>query len=151
MFLYPGSPFTRDPFFRDPFAAMRRLQNEFDRVFAPVTTALGQTTFPAVNMWQGENSIALTAELPGFQAEDIEISVKDDTLTLSGERKAPDTADKAVWHLRERPFGRFVRTVRLPHRVDAENVEARFANGVLQVELQRPEDDRPRRIEVKSA
>lgn len=151
--LYPTSAFARDPFFRDPFATMRRLQDEIDRAFAPLTTGYGYAGagFPAVNMWQGEHSIALTAELPGFKPEDIDIQVKDDTLTISGERSMPEVGEKAVWHLRERPAGRFVRSIRLPFRVDAESVDARFVNGVLEIELTRPEEDRPRRIEVKSA
>lgn len=151
MFLYPTSALSRDPFFRDPFVAMRRLQDEFDRVYAPMARGRTRAEFPAVNLWQGENSVALTAELPGFKPEDIDISVKEDTLTISGQRSAPETGEKAVWHLRERPVGRFARTIRLPFRVDAENVVARFVNGVLEVELSRPEADRPRRIEVKSA
>ncbi|HUF86038.1 MAG TPA: Hsp20/alpha crystallin family protein [Thermohalobaculum sp.] len=155
MLLYPTSAFARDPFFRDPFAALRRLHDEIDRGFAPLTTgsAPGHAPagFPAVNMWQGEHSIALTAELPGFKAEDIDISVKDDTLTISGQRSSPEVGEKAVWHLRERPFGRFARSIGLPFRVDAEKVNARFVNGVLEIELSRPEEDRPRRIEVKSA
>jgi HSP20 family protein len=158
MLLYPTStftpdPFFRDPFFRDPFTTMRRLQDEIDRAFAPLATSFGYAgaSFPAVNMWQGEHSIALTVELPGFKSEDIDISVKDDMLTISGQRKAPEVGDTAVWHLRERPFGKFIRTIRLPFRVDAEKVEARFVNGVLEIELTRPEEDRPRRIEVKSA
>lgn len=153
MLLYPSS-FARDPFLRDPFLAMRRLQDELDRAFAPTgagTVQAGQAGFPAVNMWQGEHSIALTAELPGFKSDDIDIQIKDDTLTISGQRTAPEAGEKAVWHLRERPQGKFARTIRLPFRVDAESVEARFRDGVLEIELKRPEQDRPRRIEVKSA
>lgn len=146
MLLYPSSTFRRDP-----FVAMRRLQDEFDRAFAPYFAERGSASFPAVNMWQGENSVAVTAELPGVETDDIEISVKDDTLTLTGERKMPEVGDKAVWHMRERPFGRFVRTVQLPFRVDADKVEARFTNGVLQIEMKRPDEDRPRRIPVKTS
>lgn len=155
MLLYPTSAFSRDPFFRDPFTVMRRLQDEIDRSFAPLTRGYAQgyapAGFPTVNMWQGEHSIALTAELPGFKPEDIDISVKDDTLTISGQRAASEVGEKAVWHLRERPFGRFARTIGLPFRVDPEKVDARFVNGVLEIELSRPEEDRPRRIEVRSA
>lgn len=151
MLLYPTGTLSRDPFFRDPFAAMRRLQSELDRAWMPESGGYAQASFPAVNLWQGEHSVALTAELPGFKAEDIDISVKEDTLTISGQRAAPEVGDKAVWHLRERPVGKFSRTIRLPFRVDSENVEARFVNGVLEVELSRPEQDRPRRIAVKSA
>ena len=149
--LYRTRPFTRDPFFGDPFAVMRRLQDEIDRTFAPGTGSSTAAGFPAVNMWQGEHSVALTAELPGFKPDDIDISVKDDTLTISGQRSAPETGEKAVWHLRERPVGKFARTIQLPFRVDPEKVDARFVNGVLEIELSRPEEDRPRRIEVKTA
>lgn len=155
MMLYPTGAFARDPFFRDPFAVMRRLQDEIDRSFAPLSSGYAgghaAAGFPAVNMWQGEHSIALTAELPGFKPEEIDIQVEDDTLTITGQRSMPEVGEKAVWHLRERPFGRFVRTIRLPFRVDAGKVDARFVDGVLEIELTRPEEDRPRRIEVKSA
>jgi len=145
MLLYPSLTLGRDPYW-----AMRRFQDEFDRAFGSYRPATEQGGFPAINMWQGENSVAVTTELPGLAPEDIEISVKDATLVLSGERKAPDTGEKAVWHMRERPFGRFSRSIRLPFRVNPENVEARFTNGVLQIELHRPEEDRPRRIQVKA-
>jgi HSP20 family protein len=130
----------------DPFALMRRLQQDFDR-WQPVA-ARG---FPAVNIWQSADSTAVTAELPGVESADIDIQVKEDLLTISGERKAPQTEGEAAWHRRERGFGRFSRVIRLPYRVDAENVEARFDDGVLQIELHRPEDDKPRRIEIKAA
>lgn len=146
MLLYPSTALGRDP-----FLAMRRFQDEFDRAFAPYLPDTGSAGYPAVNMWQGENSIAITTELPGVEPDDIDISVKEDTLTLSGERKMPEVGDKATWHMRERPVGRFARSIRLPFRVNPDNVEAHFSNGVLQIELQRPEEDRPRRIQVKAA
>ena len=146
MLLYPASSLARDP-----IAAMRQLHDEIERAFAPIMSDAGPKTFPAVNMWQGEQSVALTAKLPGVAPDDIDIAVKDDVLTLSGERKLPEVGDRAVWHRRERPYGKFARTIALPFRVDPDKVEARFHNGVLEVELQRPEEDRPRRIPVKAA
>lgn len=146
MLLYPASPLGRDP-----FAAMRRLHEEIERAFAPIMSDAGRAAYPAVNMWQGEQSIALTTELPGVAPTDIELAAKDDTLTISGERKMPEVGDRAVWHRRERPFGKFTRTIELPFRIDPDKIEARFHNGVLEIELQRPEEDRPRRIAVKAA
>jgi HSP20 family protein len=130
----------------DPFALMRRLSQDFDR-WQPVSTR----GFPGVNIWQGTDSTAVTAELPGVEPADIDIQVKDDLLTISGERKPPQMEGEAAWHRRERGFGRFSRVIRLPYRVDAEKVEARFEDGVLQVELHRPEADKPRRIDIKAA
>ena len=133
----------------DPFALMRRLQQDLHRSWEPVQTAAGRA-FPAVNVWQGTDSTAVTAELPGIDPADIDIQVKEDVLTISGARKAP-AGDGWTWHRRERSHGRFSRVVRLPYRVDPDKVEARFENGVLQIELHRPEQDKPRRIEIKAA
>jgi HSP20 family protein len=140
------------PFFafeRDPFAALRRLQDEVDRAFAAPARAAGG--FPAVNMWQGPESVALAAELPGVAPEDVDVSVKEDVVTISGERQAPADEEGAVWHRRERSFGRFSRAIRLPFRVDPDRIEARLQDGVLQIELHRPEADKPRRIQIKAS
>ena len=83
------------PFFgfeRDPFAVMRRLQDEVDRAVTSPARAAGG--FPAVNLWQGTDTAALTAKLPGVDAADIDISVKEDVITITGERKAPATDDQ---------------------------------------------------------
>ena len=91
------------PFFgfeRDPFAVMRRLQDEVDRAVTSPARAAGG--FPAVNIWQGTDSAALTAELSGVDPADIDISVKEDVVTITGERKPPATDEQTVWHRRER-------------------------------------------------
>jgi len=93
----------------------------------------------------------ITAELPGIDPSDIDITVKNNVLTLAGERRAPEVGEDAVWHRRERGFGRFSRAIRLPFPARDEQVEARFANGVLRVAVSRPEEDKPRRIEIKAA
>lgn len=142
--LYPASTFLR----HHPFAMMRRLSDEFDR---GVFGTRGARGYPAVNIWQGPEAAAVTAELPGVEAGDIAIAVKDSVLTLSGERKRPETDERTVWHLQERSFGTFSRSIRLPFPVDPDKVEARLDNGVLQIVVHRREEDKPRRIEVKSA
>lgn len=134
-------------FDRDPFAVLRRLQDEADRTFAAPGRAAG---FPAVNLWQGTDSAALTAELPGVDPKDVDISVKEDVVTISGQRRPPETDDATVWHRRERAHGTFSRAVRLPFRVDPDRVEARLQDGVLQMELHRPEADKPRRITINA-
>ena len=105
--------------------------------------------FPPVNMWQGSDSAALTAELPGIDPGSIDVSVKEDLVTISGERRPP-ADENATWHRRERAYGRFSRVVQLPFRVDPDRIEARMQDGVLQIELQRPETDKPRRISIKT-
>ena len=100
---------------------------------------------------RGPTAAALTAELPGVDPADIDISVKEDVVTITGERKAPATDDQTVWHRRERAYGRFSRVIQLPFRVDRDRVEARLQDGVLQIELHRPEADKPRRVQIKAA
>ena len=131
----------------DPFALMRSMMRDFDLGRMP----RGQASFPAVNVWQGEEAVALTAELPGVEPDAIDINVKDNVLTISGERRPPDMPEAATWHRQERGYGRFSRAVRLPYRVDESRVEARFQNGVLRIAIGRPEEDKPRKIEIKAA
>lgn len=142
--------FYSDPAFltRDPFALMRRMGDQLDRAVLAPPSAQG---YPAVNVWRGAEAVAVTAELPGVEAGDVDLSVKDGALTIRGERKPPERGEKAAFRRRERAFGRFSRAVRLPFPVDAENVEARLENGVLQILLRRRAEDMPRRIEVKAA
>jgi HSP20 family protein len=133
-------------FAADPFAIMRRMSEAFDRSLDPAPNV-----FPAVNVWQNDEAVAITAELPGVDPADIEITIKDNVLTLAGERKLPDVGDGAIWHRRERAFGRFARAIRLPFVGSDDQVEARFSNGVLRIAVARPEQDRPRRIEIRAA
>jgi HSP20 family protein len=132
----------------DPFLEMRRMQQEMNQRLAGLTAGAGQE-FPLINLWIGEDSIAVTAELPGIAADGVDLTVRENTLTLQGNREEQLPDEKSVWHRRERGFGGFSRTVQLPFRVDPEQVEARFANGLLEVELHRPEADRPKKIQIK--
>ncbi len=135
---------------RDPFADLRRLTSDMDRLFWNVDRRSGSAVFPPVNLWAGDDGVAVTAEIPGVDPEGIDVSVEGDVLRISGERKAPE-AEGASWHRRERAFGAFARTVQLPFRVDPDAVEARFRNGLLEVLLRRPAEDRPRKIDIKAS
>jgi HSP20 family protein len=127
----------------DPFALMRSMLRDLDNAMRP--------PFPAMNIWQGPDAVAVTAELPGVEPSDIEISLKDDLLTLSGERKAPDVPEDAHWHRRERGYGKFSRTIRLPFPAREDRIEARMAHGVLRILVARPDELKPKKIEIKAA
>lgn len=135
----------------DPFAEMRRMQSAMNRLFDGFSVPDRPTTYPPVNFWAGQDSIVMTAELPGLTESDIEITVKDSLLSLRGTYPEPETGEDIKWHRRERPAGSFLRSVELPFRIDPERIEARFQNGVLTVEMQRPEDDKPKRIQIKAS
>jgi HSP20 family protein len=134
----------------DPFREMRRMQNEMNRLFADFGAATTQE-FPPLNLWVGENSVVVTAEIPGVAGDDLDITVHEDVLTLKGKREAKtEGGENVVWHRREIPSGSFTRTVQLPFRVDSDRVQARCNNGVLEIELHRPEADRPRKIQIQA-
>jgi HSP20 family protein len=108
-------------------------------------------SFPAMNVLGSDTGLLVTAELPGVKADDIDISVINERLTLSGSRQADEVEEDARYHRRERNFGNFSRTVQLPFPVDAEKVDATFTNGVLNISLPQSEDSKPKKIAVKSA
>lgn len=129
-----------------PFAEMRRLQADVNRLFGnPSRTA---ATFPAVNIYQNDEALLLTAELPGLCEDQIELSVFDDEITISASIEENEQSSESHWYRQERWRGSFSRTVGLPFRVNPDDVEARFQNGVLEVEVKRPESEKPRRIAI---
>jgi HSP20 family protein len=130
---------------------MERLQREMNRLFegalpGRVRSAPG---YPAMNIWTNQDGVLITAEVPGVHPQDIEISVIGETLTLSGERRAPDVAEDVRFHRQERGYGKFSRSIELPFRVDAEKVQATFDQGVLQISLPHLPEDKPKKIAVK--
>jgi HSP20 family protein len=131
---------------------MERLRREMNRLFSdwPTRARLSAApSYPAMNVWVDENSAVVTAELPGVLLEHIDISVEDDTLTLRGDRQ-PDTEEGVTYHRRERRHGGFLRTSKMPFRVDTDNVVATFKNGVLSIVLPRAQEDKPKKIAVRA-
>lgn len=132
---------------------MDRLQREMNRLFEDYypTRVRRAPSFPALNVWTNEDGLNITAEVPGVHPEDIDISVVGDTLTLSGERRPDELKEGARYHRQERGYGNFTRSLQLPYMVDIRKVNATFRNGILNIELPRAEQDKPRKISVKSA
>lgn len=136
-----------------PGREVERLRREMNRLFNewPTRARWGVApSYPAINVWTDEDSAVVTAELPGMNPGDIDISVEDDTLTLRGSRQPEEVGEGVTFHRRERRFGGFLRTFRLPFRVDAGSVEAIFKNGVLNIVLPRAEADKPKKIAIKT-
>jgi HSP20 family protein len=130
---------------------MQRMGEELDRALhlangSPRSFAVG---FPPVNMWETDLAIHVEVELPGFQLKDIDLTVENSTLKIQGERAIPDVGD-GDWRRRERGYGKFSRAFTLPQIADTAQVNATFANGVLQLEIAKREEAKPRKIEVQS-
>lgn len=135
----------------DPFTGMRQLQRELDRVFRGFGFNDDQgAVFPAINLYASETEAVVTAEVPGIDPNNIEVSVRGDTFTISGSREDGDLGEEATWHRRERPRGKFSRTISLPFAVDSEKVRADARHGIVRVILPRAEADKTRRITIEN-
>ncbi len=133
-----------------PFAELRSLQREMNRLFDGYEGGTSMSRFPALNVWGNSENVIVTAELPGLEADDLDINVVNNQLTIKGERKAEKPAENAVCHRSERETGKFVRTVRLPYAIENDKVTAKYENGVLTITLPRHEATKPKRIEIKT-
>jgi len=134
----------------NPWLEAERMQNEMNRLFnAAFGRSQSTPCFPAINVWANDEKQIVTAELPGIVLEDLEINVMGETLTISGQRQAPELPEGARYHRQECGFGKFTRSISLLYPVDVEKVEATLENGVLRVVLPRAEQDKPRKIAVR--
>lgn len=103
---------------------------------------------PAVDIYNQEDSIVIKAELPGVDKKDIQIDVKDNILTLKGERATDNEVKEDNYYHRERTCGKFERMFTLPANIDPENITAEFKDGVLRIGLPKPEEHKPKKIAV---
>jgi HSP20 family protein len=137
----------------DPFREFRTLQDRFNRSFgAPVPArrdeeSLG-TWLPPVDVAEDKDRIVLTAELPGFREDQIEIQMENGVLTLRGERKFEEEKEGRSYHRLERSYGQFVRSFTLPSNVNREAIKANFSDGLLEIELPKREEAKPRQIRI---
>ena len=132
----------------DMWRDLDRMQQEMDRLFTGRSINYLQS-FPAVNMWMGEDDVILSSEIPGIDSADIDISIEGEILTLTGSRVAEDLKEGGKYHRQERPHGAFRRKIRLPFRAQENKIEAMYENGILTVKIPRAEADKPRKISVK--
>lgn len=134
-----------------PWREMQRMRRQMDRLMSQPGTGLAAApSYPAMNVWVNEDGAIVTAELPGFDPEGLDISVVNDTLTVSGDRCADDVGEDATYHRRERRCGKFTRSFQLPFLVESAEVAATLEQGVLKIELPRAEADKPKKITVKA-
>jgi HSP20 family protein len=133
----------------DPFSELRLMERQMNRLFRDVHGR--GTDYPALNYWSNENEALLEIEMPGVSSDDFDLTVAEDVVTITGERKDPHEADNATAHRQERAFGAFSRTLQLPFEVEADKVSARYENGVLRVTLPRRESTKSKRIAIQAA
>ncbi len=125
-----------------------RMFDEFWGRTVPDTTAV-ETWAPRVDISEEDNAVLLTAELPGVSKDDVKVELKDGVLTVSGEKKSEHTEEKPGFYRSERVFGSFTRSFTVPDTLDAEKIEAEYADGVLKLTLPKRPEAAARLISVK--
>ncbi len=137
----------------DPFVEFERLEEEFDRVFGlnrglSGPGLLDRSITPALDLQERPEEFVVSAELPGLDLKDLNVTVTSNILTLSGTKREAQIPDKARLHRNELWEGEFRRTVSLPSPVNADSVTATLTDGILTVVLPKPEEAKPKRISI---
>jgi HSP20 family protein len=122
-----------------------------DFVFTPRGSGGSLLRAPDSDVLETENEIRVSLEMPGMKAEDIDIGLENNILTIRGEKREEreDSDERSTWHLSERRYGQFSRSFVLPRDVEADGIQAHFEDGVLRVRIPKSERARRRRIEVQ--
>jgi HSP20 family protein len=139
----------------EPFRELSSLQTEMNRLFNTAfdaSSSSGSATarrwIPAMDLLETDAQFVLRADLPGMSESDVSVELEDNVLTVSGERSAEHDDKREGFYRMERAFGSFSRSLTLPKGVDPEGVSAHFDRGVLEVRIPKPEQRKPRRINI---
>ncbi len=143
----------------EPARELNSLQHEVNRLFGTFfdgTSSAGDGGFarrwiPAMDLVEDGDRYVLRADLPGLDEDDVSIEVDDRVLTVSGKRSSESEQRKEGYHRIERASGSFSRSLTLPEGVDAEQIDAHFDKGVLEISIPKPEERKPRRVAIKAA
>ena len=136
----------------DPFQEMLNLRRTVDRLFdnanpdhewQPTQWGL------ALDVVENKDEFVVKASIPGINPDDLDISYSDDTLTIKGEIKSDKDYKEDQYHLRERRYGSFARSISLPTKVKGDSIEASYQNGVITLRLPKSEEVKPKRIPIK--
>lgn len=133
----------------DPWGDLAALQRDVNELFGRTFGMTRRTSMvPPVDAHRTETGLCVRMELPGMRLQDIEISVHDRQLVVSGEREAEEKIEEERWVRRERSYGKFQRAFTLPEGVSADQITATFENGVLQLDIPNPPERQPRKIQI---
>jgi len=155
MLLFRRGPDWQRPNFRSPFfEEFNRMQKELDRLSESLPRGVlrGEFAgvFPLVNVTEDGERYFIRAELPGIKADEIDISVTSNSISISGERKIATEGEGAKYHRREREAGKFSRVLTLPGQINTAKVEAKSTDGILTVVLPKADIAKPKQIIVKT-
>ena len=135
----------------EPFREMAAVHNELSRFMNGLLEGNGrntQTWVPALDVWETENELVYAFDLPGIPEDKISIEFEDGALTVSAQREQTQEVTKDRFFRFERRFGSFARTVGVPQGVSEDSIRAEYKDGVLEVHVAKPEQPKPRRIQI---
>jgi len=137
---------------RDTFSLRNHMNRVFGDFYFPTNKEEGDLPMwnwnPVVDVYDNDDNIVLKAEIPGIDKKDIEIDVKGRVLTLKGERSSDNEVKEDNYYRRERCFGKFERAFNLPVDVELDKIRANYKDGVLEIEIPKPEEKKPKQISV---
>ena len=137
----------------DPFQEMLNLRRTVDRLFDNVSTdhELAQPSLwgLAVDVVENKDDFIVKASVPGVNPDDLDVSYADDTLTIKGEIKSDNEVKENQYHLHERRYGSFTRSISLPTKIKGDAIDASYQNGVITLRLPKAEEVKPKRIAIK--
>ena len=134
-----------------PFSELASLHKEMSRFMNGLVEGNGraiQSWVPTADVWETENEVVYAFDLPGIPEEKISVELDDTTLTVTAEREREENVEEGRYFRFERRFGTFARTIALPQGVTEEQIKARYANGVLELHVAKPEQPKPRKIQI---
>jgi HSP20 family protein len=133
----------------DPFREMTNFEDQFNRLWRGVADGKRQESWlPAVDVFDTKEAVVLKAELAGMKPDDIQIEVEDNVLTIKGERRFEEKVEQDRYYRVERRFGSFQRSLALPQDVRADDIQASYEDGILEVRVPKAEEEQPRKITV---
>jgi HSP20 family protein len=135
----------------EPFRELATLQNEMSRYMNGLLEGNGQSAqswVPTADVWETDDEVVYAFDLPGIPEENISVELDDGALTITAERTRGEKVEDGRYFRFERRFGTFSRTIGLPQGVTEEGVSARYEHGVLEVHVRKPEQPKPRKIEI---
>ena len=138
----------------DPFREAAAVHNEFSRLMNGLFEGNGrstQTWVPTLDAWETDDALVYAFDLPGVPQDKISVEVEDGTLTVSAERERSEGISREGYHRFERRFGSFARTVGLPQGVSEDEIKAAYTDGVLEISVPKPEQVKPRKIEIEGS
>ncbi len=136
----------------DPLRDLADFSTDINRLFVRAFGESGQARSwsPAIDVFEREDAVVVKAELPGLTVADVDVEIDDTVLTISGERTFTDTVDTDRYHRVERSYGPFRRSLTLPLGIKADAVQARFADGVLEVTVPKADVPQPRKVTIET-